>query len=797
MKSKYVLYCLICICYFLPTRITAQKLISIQAFPKEAVPGTIISITKNSGCFLADFKNFDFKSKYSIKFDNQTLDIITATHCLITCKVPENTKPGEHIISFRINDGDSGSTKIIVKENTDSDSYADGNEPDPKKQYGDSVEAGKNPKGKERGSEVNNPSGGYGNEPKIECSLLHKIDGKFTDSVSGDRKEWSGIMPLNGRFSELYMDYCDEKGILYLLNDWYLATENPDTTCYNLFTFYTANGDETWNIRVYHSTYKGTIVFRNNVNVTKDTNYVIGGKAGFHSSPLHKLPHTIYEFGIKVKPGRFFFPELCDPVRPNGVSTVCNDTSTYGLIGDPSYFHGDLYKGGMVLKEDGRYIPRAGVAGLATEPNTFGGTLGAQSTFRMIGSPSETISCIAAPHTIDGSFTDYPKPEHEWSKSKPAIGRWSNLYADYCNGTLYILNDWILGIEEPDMQNCYNLFELFTGNGKQHWGIYVYHSVKKGIKVFLNGKDVSGDTLLVKGGKFGFGKSPLMSDKVHTIYEFGIKADEGPWNLMMCDPGPSSFCDNSDESIPRRSSGSLGFRRSISPFTQDSLQVHLFDTSRIVLTSTSNPQDIGGSKFHATIQYDPAYFRPLQVSKSDESNGKNISPNLVITDWTIVSPGTLSINGECINGYMNAGDFCMIDGIFLFGRRGETSISGSIEFGNNARMMRYTSIKPIRVVFKQPIMYGDLDKDITATLTTANNYTTDIIHLALTVHKSQRITCKIYDETGRTIMSKGPIDYLMGEHTIEFKTGDHQKGAFYLMIITENGTLTIPYINKE
>ena len=77
MKSKYVLYCLICICYFLPTIITAQKLISIQAFPKEAVPGTIISITKNSGCFLADFKNFDFKSKYSIKFDNQTLDIIT------------------------------------------------------------------------------------------------------------------------------------------------------------------------------------------------------------------------------------------------------------------------------------------------------------------------------------------------------------------------------------------------------------------------------------------------------------------------------------------------------------------------------------------------------------------------------------------------------------------------------------------------------------------------------------------------------------------------------------------------
>jgi hypothetical protein len=46
-------------------------------------------------------------------------------------------------------------------------------------------------------------------------------------------------------------------------------------------------------------------------------------------------------------------------------------------------------------------------------------------------------------------------------------------------------------------------------------------------------------------------------------------------------------------------------------------------------------------------------------------------------------------------------------------------------------------------------------------------------------------------------MSKGPIDYLSGEHTIEFNTGDHQKGAFYLMIITENGTLTIPYINKE
>jgi hypothetical protein len=146
---------------------------------------------------------------------------------------------------------------------------------------------------------------------------------------------------------------------------------------------------------------------------------------------------------------------------------------------------------------------------------------------------------------------------------------------------------------------------------------------------------------------------------------------------------------------------------------------------------------------------------------------------------------------------MNAGDFCMIDGVFLFGRKGETSISGSIEFGNNARMMRYTSIKPIRVIFQQPIMYGNLDKDITATLTTANSSKSDIVNLALTVFKSQKITCKIYDETGRTIMSKGPIDYLSGEHTIEFNTGDHQKGAFYLMIITENGTLTIPYINKE
>jgi len=112
-------------------------------------------------------------------------------------------------------------------------------------------------------------------------------------------------------------------------------------------------------------------------------------------------------------------------------------------------------------------------------------------------------------------------------------------------------------------------------------------------------------------------------------------------------------------------------------------------------------------------------------------------------------------------------------------------------------MMRYTSIKPIRVIFQQPIMYGNVDKDITATLTTANSSKSDIVNLALTVFKSQKITCKIYDETGRTIMSKGPIDYLSGEHTIEFNTGDHQKGAFYLMIITENGTLTIPYINKE
>jgi len=344
------------------------------------------------------------------------------------------------------------------------------------------------------------------------------------------------------------------------MNDWFLATNEVDSnSCYNLFQFYTGGGEEYWEIRVYHSTKKGIKVIRNNVDVTDDTNIVKNGKYGFSSSLLKEESHTLYEFAIKVKPGAFFFPTLCDPVRNVGPQLICEENG-YGLIQEPYLYGGELNKNGSNLRKHVRYIPLSGIHGMVTEPNIFTGYFVKDTSFIRIPGNDGKINVCNKSHTIDGKFTKIDENNTEWQHCNPAIGKYSNLYAEYCNGKLYILNDWILGTHEPDERNCYNLFELFTGGGKEHWGIFVYHNIEKGIKVFLNGKDVSNDTNYVEAGKFGFDISPLKQDSAHTIYEFSIKASEGDWHLFLCDPSPSSFCDDNPNLPPRLFDNNLGIR---------------------------------------------------------------------------------------------------------------------------------------------------------------------------------------------------------------------------------------------
>lgn len=789
---------LIMVAILLPLTVNAQTgKIPLSVYPHETYAGNSVSVVPDSGkSFLYDAPAF-----YKAMLDSFPVVLTSASKYKVTFTVPQSLSPGEHIISITVTDGPFGSAPFVVRTRVaKEDTLANGGEADPNKQYGDSIEAGKDPIGKERGGEVVNPPGGYGNKPFVTCDSLHKIDGKFTDSVVGSRKEWQGIIPLNGRFSHLYVDYCNQSSTLYFLNDWYLATKEPDSSsCYNRFIIYTADARETWEIRVYHSLEKGTKIYRNRVDVSNDTNYVVGGKFGFGSSPLVEKAHTIYEFGIKAQQGHFFMPSLSDPVSPEGPKTVCNE-SGYGLITDPSYFSGHLGNEGVSLREDSRYIPLSGVAGLTTEPTTFGGELKSDSsTTHEMGTKPMPFVC-GGEHTVDGEFSTLSSNLKEWSSTPVAKGKFSNLYADYCNGTLYILNDWVLGTEEPDKRNCYNLFELFTGGGKQHWGIYVYHSISKGIRVFLNGKDVSTDSTIVKGGKFGFDVSPLMPDKQHTIYEFAIAAEKGAWNIFLADPGPSSFCDRSNEALPRLFDAVVGMRKQSVPTLQSTIQLSYIDTTHIVFSTEQNTAEWGGSRFKVTLQYNSLFFKPINVL---QSSGQNISPAISNLTWKIVQPGVLEIEGVSSKGFTSKGDLFILDGIALIGSDSVSTISGTLEIGNSAVYMRRSTIQSVTLTASQPISVREElligNSSVVADAMLVPNPTKDGNALSLHINLRQNIraSLQICDVSGKVIYTKPEMNLPIGEHIIALNPGITESGAYFLKLSTNYGMMTLPFVVKH
>lgn len=777
--------------------LTAPGKIPLKAMPNEVFAGSTVAVLPDSG------KTYLYEAPilFTAEFDGKPIALTSITKYSVTFVVPMSSTFGEHTISVAVNDGPYGEAKLTVKKRSSSqDTIANGSEKDPKKQYGDPIDAGKDPIGRERGGEVINPSGGYGNTPIVPCDSLHRIDGKFTDSVVGIRKEWSGIIPQTGRFSNLYLDYCDKTRTLYLMNDWYLATEQPDSSsCYNLFVFYTGGGAESWEIRVYHNLAKGTKVIRNGVDVSKDTNYVIGGQYGFNPSPMFPQPHTMYEFGIRTLPGNFFLPTLCDPVRPVGPKTIC-DESGYGLITDPTYFYGELGNNGVSIRQDSRYIPLSGVAGLTIDPIVFGGNLGStSSTIRSMGNPASTVQCNGQ-HEIDGAFSTFANGYVEWSKTPYAKGKYSNLYAEYCNGTLYILNDWVLGIEEPDKMNCYNLFELFTAGGKEHWGIYVYHSISKGIRVFLNGKDVSSDSNIVKGGKFGFDVSPIMPDKKHTIYEFGVKASEGSWHLFLADPGPSSFCDGSNESIPRISNLTIGAKIPGANSFQSNIQASYFDTTHIAFATTQNAGEWGGNRFRATLKYDPTLFYPLQAVRG---SGQNVASVFKKMTSKITQPGVFQIDAEVDNGFTSSGDLFVLSGIPLAGRDSISEISGIVELGNSAVYMRSTAIQPIRIsaYSKNPVtrglVFGNNSAILSATVSPNPLNCSDRLTLSFTLNQEAVVRIQIIDVLGNVIYSAPESKYSAGEQNIGINAGFKQIGTYCMRISTTCETVGIPFIIKE
>lgn len=525
---------------------TSQR-IDTKALPPSVEVNNVLHIVP-----LALEKNFAANPprRFYVFIDDVPVPISDYNQYKVSFIVPSTLSKGEHTVKVCVEDGRWTLTTFTIVDSIINESTPYPDEPDPQKQYGTKKpDYSLNPLVRKPGKTVNNPSGGWNNVPKEDCDKLHKQDGLFTSDIYNKKNEWNDIIPLKGRFSYLYLDYCPTSGVLYLLNDWVLGNSNYDSSsCYNLFKFSTGDGREKWEIRVFHSIIKGIKVMRNNIDVSNDTNYVLGGGYGFSSSPNDTTPHTIYEFAIKAETGVFYMPAQDDPYRPaQGPSTftVCDDNGIegWGLVREPNFYTAVLDRNGTNIFQYKRYITPHGIEGLEVEPNVIRGiSRGDSIEYEVDGRIGKNQKCNYITE-IDGNFSN-----GEWEGWIPASGRFSDLYAKFCDGKLHILNDWVLATEEPNNSTCYNLFELYTGNGTEQWGIYVYQDKKKGIKVFRNGVDVSSDSLFVQNGTYGWNRSPRLSSE-HTIYEFVINAKEGGWLLFLADPGPSSFCTSNITSV--------------------------------------------------------------------------------------------------------------------------------------------------------------------------------------------------------------------------------------------------------
>ncbi|MBK9183049.1 MAG: hypothetical protein IPM83_07990, partial [Ignavibacteria bacterium] len=162
-------------------------------------------------------------------------------------------------------------------------------------------------------------------------------------------------------------------------------------------------------------------------------------------------------------------------------------TTGYGLIYEPNIRSAHFLSNGVSTWQYERYIPTSGIIGLEIEPNIVTGECGGDSIrYRSGNGPMVTNLCNSR-GVVDGIYT-----VEEWSGCTPVVGQYSNLYAQFCSGTLHILNDWIYATAMPNNATCYNLFELFTGNGREHWGIWVFQDAARKPRVFRNGVEVTG-----------------------------------------------------------------------------------------------------------------------------------------------------------------------------------------------------------------------------------------------------------------------------------------------------------------
>jgi hypothetical protein len=770
------------------TLISANSQMMLKSVPEKGFSGIQILIMEDgTGYFSRDLIDIRWDEDVSI-----LNNVIQKNSDLISLKIPDNATIGFHTIKVIMDDNVEGILpfKVEKKPETGNDQI-NGYDPDPNTQKGKPIWAGKNPKGIKRGQTVYNPSGGYRNN-SIPCNQLHKIDGYFTDSLAGGNLEWSNIIPLQGAFANLYLDYCDKDGIMYLLNDWKLGTGTYDTTtCYNLFEFTTGNGSEKWWVKVWNSVSKGIEVYRNGINVSEDTNYVVGGRYGYGESLLEDSLHTMWEFGLRTQGGIFVMWLYADEVgsRKIGgtdVKVICDDDG-YGLVQAPRMVTGNFGNGTKTYLDD-RYIPIQGVAGLVTEPGMFSGTLWNDSaSVRKSGEDTFVNSC-SGNHIIDGLFS-----LDEWDNSQPAQGTYSNLYADYCDSVLYILNDWILGTEEPDEKNCYNLFELYTGDASEHWGIYVYHDTAKGIRVFRNGEEVSNDSNIVLGGRFNFDKSPNL-DTAHTIYEFGIKVKSGNWHLFLCDPGPASFCDDDPRPAPREITPGTGIRMKGQGNPGDHTGIIPIEGTKkinLVVGTSEDTQNWYCKKFEATVKFNPEFIKSINFNLP--------SSNVIADDLTLeidsTVPGLMKITGRSNTNFRGSGDLFEIEAyVSSNGSGSQSDLKIDVLLANRTTFMRKFKIP--KLVFDLVSGVDELQNNLN--LSSINLYPNPNVKggsslLEFNLNQPDDVSIEMFDIIGNKYIIKSQRRYTSGLHRLNITVDNLTSGIYFLRLHGKNQSRIIKF----
>ncbi len=139
------------------------------------------------------------------------------------------------------------------------------------------------------------------------------------------------------------------------------------------------------------------------------------------------------------------------------------------------------------------------------------------------------------PHTVDGAFTDWKSGqyEYEWFDVPALPGRFTNLYVDYVGGELHILNDWHYNEDGETDPDCYNEFDFGWSGGTLKIRVYGDQTSR----VWIDGEEV--DAVPTKGG-YSFGRSPMVPDRDHTMWELSIEVPAGEdWVCRLKDPPPS------------------------------------------------------------------------------------------------------------------------------------------------------------------------------------------------------------------------------------------------------------------